>query len=147
MKREIRRDTWSCGAFALFAIDRFSKIFANKGITFDLGSLSYSLTEGSQILIHQSARGRALLIMPPLMLAFWLFYKCGGMKSRLWTMFVMAGMTAQAYDILMTSRFQYAFSLTTANGATIFSIGTICLLLGTITGIFELAFETFSSVD
>lgn len=88
-----------------------------------------------------------MLIMPPIMLAFWLFYKCGGMKPRLWTMFVMAGMTAQAYDILMTSRFQYAFSLTTANGATIFSIGTICLLLGTITGIFDLACETFSGLD
>ena len=144
MKKELRRDTWSCGVFALFALDRFSKIFANKGITFDIGPISYSLTETSQILAHQSARGRALLIMPPIMLIFWIFYKCGGMKPRLWTMLVMAGMTAQAYDIVMTTKFQYAFSLTTGNGVTIFSIGTICLLLGTIAGIFELASETLN---
>ena len=73
MKKELRRDTWSCGVFALFALDRFSKIFANKGITFDIGPISYSLTETSQILAHQSARGRALLIMPPIILIFWIF--------------------------------------------------------------------------
>ncbi len=144
MKRELRRDTWSCGVFALFAIDRFSKIFAGKGMTLDLGSVSYSFTQTSQLLADQSARERAFIIIPPVLLIFWIFYKCGGMKPKLWTMLFLAGMAAQAYDLIMTRGFQYVFSISAENSTTVFSIATVCLLLGTIAGIFDMALETMS---
>lgn len=145
MIKLLRRDTWSCGVFALFAVDRFSKIFASKCSGFQLGPLYYSLTENTQILINESARSRAFIIIPPVTLIFWVFYKCGGMKPKLWTMLLLAGMVAQAYDLIMMRGFQYCFSLTTGSGEIIFSLATLYLLLGTIAGIFDMAFETIGS--
>ena len=142
MKRELRRDTWSCGVFALFALDRFSKIFANKGVGFELGPLSYSLTQTTQVLASESARSRAFIIIPPVILIFWVFYKCGGMKPKFWTMLLLAGLTALAYDLIMVRGFQYPLFFTTETGITIFSLATLYLLLGTIAGIFDMAFET-----
>ena len=147
MKRELRRDTWSCGVFALFALDRFSKIFANKGVGFELGPLSYSLTQATQVLASESARSRAFIIIPPVILVFWVFYKCGGMKPKLWTMLLLAGLTALAYDLIMVRGFQYPLFFTTESGVIIFSLGTLYLLLGTIAGIFDMAFETIGSKD
>ncbi|HAJ94136.1 MAG TPA: hypothetical protein DCM41_04500 [Synergistaceae bacterium] len=147
MKRELRRDTWSCGVFALFALDRFSKIFANKGVGFELGPLSYSLTQATQVLASESARSRAFIIIPPVILVFWVFYKCGGMKPKLWTMLLLAGLTALAYDLIMVRGFQYPLFFTTESGVIIFSPATLYLLLGTIAGIFDMAFETIGSKD
>lgn len=147
MKRELRRDTWSCGVFALFALDRFSKIFANKGIGFELGPLSYSLTQTTQVLAGESARSRAFIIIPPVILIFWVFYKCGGMKPKFWTMLLLAGLTALAYDLIMVRGFQYPLFFTTQSGMTIFSLATLYLLLGTIAGIFDMAFETIRGKD
>lgn len=145
MKRELRRDTWSCWVFALVALDRFSKIFANKGIGFEIGPLSYSLTQTTQVLASESARSRAFIIIPPVILIFWVFYKCGGMKPKFWTMLLLAGLTAQAYDLIMLRGFQYPLFLTTESGVTIFSPATFYLLLGTIAGIFDMAFEAIGS--
>ncbi|MEA4873709.1 MAG: hypothetical protein VB076_12975 [Synergistaceae bacterium] len=147
MKRELRRDTWSCGVFALFALDRFSKIFANKGVGFELGPLSYSLTQTTQVLASESARSRAFIIIPPVILIFWVFYKCGGMKPKFWTMLLLAGLTALAYDLIMVRGFQYPLFFTTESGVTIFSLATFYLLLGTIAGIFDMAFETIRGKD
>jgi len=147
MKRELRRDTWSCGVFALFALDRFSKIFANKGVGFELGPLSYSLTQTIQVLASESARSRAFIIIPPVILIFWVFYKCGGMKPKFWTMLLLAGLTALAYDLIMVRGFQYPLFFTTESGVTIFSLATFYLLLGTIAGIFDMAFETIRGKD
>ena len=147
MKFELRRDTWSCGVFALVALDRFSKIFANKGAGFELGALSYSLTQTAEILANESARSRAFIMIPPIILIFWVFYKCGGMKPKLWTMFLLAGLIAQAYDLIMLRGFQYTLSYITESGVTIFSLATLYILLGTITGIFDMAFETIKSRD
>ncbi len=147
MKTQIRRDTWSCGVFALFALDRFSKIFVNKGGSFELGPISYTLTQASQILTNVSARERAFIIIPPVVLIFWVFQKCGGMKPKIWTMLFLAGMIAQAYDLIMLRGFQYSFVFTSASGTTVFSLATICLFLGTIAGIFDLAYETLKDKD
>ena len=147
MKRELRRDTWSCGVFALFALDRFSKIFANKGVGFELGPLSYSLTQTTQVLASESARSRAFIIIPPVILIFWVFYKCGGMKPKFWTMLLLAGLTALAYDLIMVRGFQYPLFFTTETSMTIFSLATLYLLLGTIAGIFDMAFETIRGKD
>ena len=147
MKRELRRDTWSCGVFALFALDRFSKIFANKGVGFELGPLSYSLTQTTQVLASESARSRAFIIIPPVILIFWVFYKCGGMKPKFWTMLLLAGLTALAYDLIMVRGFQYPLFFTTESGVTIFSLATFYLLLGTIAGIFDMVFETIRGKD
>lgn len=144
MKSELRRDTWSCGVFALVALDRFSKIFANKGFGFEMGPLSYSLTQTTEVLADQSARSRAFLMIPPIILIFWVFYKCGGMKPKLWTMLLLSGLTAQAYDLIMLKGFQYTLSYITESGVTIFSLATLYILLGTITGIFDMAFETIN---
>ena len=138
---QLRRDTWSCGVFALFAIDRFSKIFANKGGSFGIGPISYTLTEVSQILSNVAPRERAFVIIPPVMLIFWVFYKCGGMKPKIWTMLFFAGMIAQAYDLIMLRGFQYSLVFTSASGTTVFSLATLYLFLGTIAGIFDLACE------
>ncbi len=142
MNRQLRRDTWSCGVFALFALDRFSKIFAGKASSFELGQITYTLTQTSQILASHSARERAFMIIPPVMLVFWIFYRCGGMKPKLWTMLFLAGMIGQAYDLIMLRGFQYSFSLTTGNGITVFSLATIFLFIGTVLGIFDMALET-----
>ncbi len=147
MKRELRRDTWSCGVFALFALDRFSKIFANKGVGFEFGPLSYSLTQTTQVLASESARSRAFIIIPPVILIFWVFYKCGGMKPKFWTMLLLAGLTALAYDLIMVRGFQYPLFFTTESDVTIFSLATFYLLLGTIAGIFDMAFETIRGKD
>ncbi|MGD9666208.1 MAG: hypothetical protein AB7U31_01985 [Synergistaceae bacterium] len=147
MKRELRRDTWSCGVFALFALDRFSKIFANKGVGFELGPLSYSLSQTTQVLASESARSRAFIIIPPVILIFWVFYKCGGMKPKFWTMLLLAGLTAMAYDLIMVRGFQYSLFFTTESGVIIFSLGTLYLLLGTIAGIFDMAFEAIGGKD
>lgn len=147
MKRLLRRDTWSCGVFVLFALDRFSKIFANKIGGFELGPIYYSLTETTQILINESARSRAFILMPPVMLIFWVFYKCGGMKPKLWTMLLLAGIISMSYDLIMVRGFQYSFSLTTESSVTIFSLATLYLLLGTIAGIFDMAFEAIRDKD
>ena len=147
MKTQIRRDTWSCGVFALFALDRFSKIFANKSSGFEMGPISYALTEVSQILSNVSPRERAFIIIPPVMLIFWVFYKCGGMKPKLWTMLLLAGLAALAYDLIMVRGFQYPLFFTTQSGVTIFSLATLYLLLGTIAGIFDMAFETIRGKD
>lgn len=141
MKRLLRRDNWSCGVFALFALDRFSKIFADKVSGLELGPIYYSLTETTLILINESARSRAFIIMPPIMLIFWFFYKCGGMKPKLWTMLLLAGMVGMSYDVVMVQGLQYCFSLTTGSNVTIFSLATFYLLLGTILGIFDMASE------
>ena len=142
MKTQIRRDTWSCGVFALFALDRFSKIFVNKGGSFELGPISYTLTQASQILTNVSARERAFIIIPPIMLVFWVFYKCGGMKPKIWTMLFLAGMVGQAYDLVMLRGFQYSLVFTSASGTTVFSLATLCLFLGTIAGVFDMALQT-----
>ena len=142
MNRQIRRDTWSCAVFALFAVDRFSKIFANKGGGFEMGPISYTLTEVSQILANVSARERAFIIIPPVMLIFWVFYKCGGMKPKIWTMLFLAGMIAQAYDLIMLKGFQYSLIFTSGSGATVFSLATLYLFIGTIAGVFDMALET-----
>ena len=147
MKFELRRDTWSCGVFALVALDRFSKIFANKGVGFEMGPLSYSLTQTTQILASEPARSRAFIIIPPVILVFWVFYKCGGMKPKLWTMLLLAGLAAMAYDLIMARGFQYPLFFTTETGITIFSLATLYLLLGTIAGIFDMAFETIRGKD
>lgn len=141
MNRQIRRDTWSCGVFALFAMDRFSKIFVNRGNSFEIGPISYTLTKASQILANVSARERAFIIIPPVMLIFWVFHKCGGMKPKIWSMLFLAGMIAQAYDLIMLRGFEYSFIFTLNTGATIFSLATLYLFLGTIAGIFDMAFE------
>ena len=141
MNRQIRRDTWSCGVFALFALDRFSKIFANKSSGFEMGPISYALTEVSQILSNVSPRERAFIIIPPVMLIFWVFQKCGGMKPKIWTMLFLAGMVAQAYDLIMLKGFQYSLIFTSGSGTTVFSLATLYLFLGTIAGIFDMACE------
>ena len=139
---QLRRDTWSCGVFALFAIDRFSKIFLNKGGSYGIGPISYTLTEVSQTLANVSARERAFIIIPPIMLVFWVFYKCGGMKPKIWTMLFLAGMVGQAYDLVMLRGFQYSLVFTSASGTTVFSLATLCLFLGTIAGVFDMALQT-----
>lgn len=141
MKRLLRRDTWSCCVFALFALDRFSKIFANRINGFKVGALSYSLTETTHILINESARIRAFMIIPPLILILWFFGKCGGMKPKFWTMLFLSGIIGQAYDLIMIGGLQYCFALSTESGITIFSFSMLYLLIGTIAGIFDMAFE------
>ena len=141
MKTQIRRDTWSCGVFALFALDRFSKIFVNKGGSFELGPISYTLTQASQILTNVSARERAFIIIPPVVLIFWVFQKCGGMKPKIWTMLFLSGMVARAYDLIMLKGFQYSLIFTSGSGTTVFSLATLYLFLGTIAGIFDMACE------
>ena len=68
MKGQIRKDNWSAGVFILFTLDRFSKLFANKGISLELGPISYTLAEASQIMANISVRERAFIIIPPVIL-------------------------------------------------------------------------------
>ncbi|MDD4160509.1 MAG: hypothetical protein PHO18_06140 [Synergistaceae bacterium] len=145
MKQLMRRDTWSCAVFALFAMDRFSKIFAGTSSVLTLGPLSYSPIQTATILINESVRSRAFILIPPMILIFWIFYKCGGMKPKVWTMLLFSGMMALAYDLLLKQGFQYCFYLTTESGVTILSLATLYLLLGAIAGIFDMASEAVRS--
>jgi hypothetical protein len=52
-----------------------------------------------------------------------------------------------AYDLIMARGFQYPLLFTTETGITIFSLATLYLLLGTIAGIFDMAFETIKSKE
>ncbi|NLX84894.1 MAG: hypothetical protein GXZ00_04670 [Synergistaceae bacterium] len=141
MKGQIRKDNWSAGVFILFTLDRFSKLFANKGISLELGPISYTLAEASQIMANISVRERAFIIIPPVILVFWVFYKCGGMKPKIWTMLFLAGMVGQTYDLLMRSSFEYCFVFSVKDSVTVFSLATLYLFIGSIAGIFDLAFE------
>jgi hypothetical protein len=62
-------------------------------------------------------------------------------------MLLLAGLTALAYDLIMVRGFQYPLFFTTQSGVTIFSLATLYLLLGTITGIFDMAFENIRGKD
>lgn len=66
------------------------------------------------------------------------------MKPKFWTMLLLAGLATQPGIRPDNGKgdFSTLSSFTTQSGVTIFSLATLYLLLGTIAGIFDMAFET-----
>ena len=138
---QMRRDTWCCCVAGLFAVDRIVKLAAQKGVSFALGPFEYSAVPLSRIFAFASARESAFIFFPPLMFLFWVFYKCGGIKPRFWSLFVFAGLVSMAADLLLLRGFQYCFSFGAGDGAVVFNLATIYLMLGAVAGIWEMAVQ------
>lgn len=138
---QIRRDTWCCFVAGLFAADRITKLVTMRWSGFSVGPFEYSAVPLSQIFAFASARESAFIFFPPLMFLFWVFYKCGGVKPRLWSMFVFAGLLSMAADLLLLRGFQYCFTFGSGGGATVFNLATVYLVLGVIAGVWEMAVQ------
>ena len=122
-------------------MDRIVKLAAQKGVSFALGPFEYSAVPLSRIFAFASARESAFIFFPPLMFLFWVFYKCGGIKPRFWSLFVFAGLVSMAADLLLLRGFQYCFSFGAGDGAVVFNLATIYLMLGAVAGIWEMAVQ------
>lgn len=125
----------------LFALDRILKIMAVKGVSLSMGPLVYAVAPISRIFPLASAREGALILLPPIIFLFWAFWKCGGMKPRIWSFFAVAGMLGMTFDILLQRGLIYCFSFASSSGEMLFNPATIWIFLSIITGIIEMVIQ------